>query len=209
MSDAMLCLLSGGYDSVAALLWALDRGPTSALFVAYRQPYERQERAALQYLVDHGAVTTHPNWRGLHIARVDLQQGFESSGYVPYRNLVLASVAANWAVSLSCSRVVVGSKSAMFRADDPTSYLDSTSAFFREFDALVALITEPLREAHRPTTIMPLVGLTKSEVLEMIVGYSIDLRRLWNCYGTAGQPCGTCAHCRETLPLIASIEARS
>ena len=202
--------LSGGYDSVAALLWSLEHYKTRALFIDYGQPYLEQEQQALWYVVDQPQIQQHPAWRGLDMIRVDLRPALEAnSSWIPYRNLVIGAVAVNWAVGHAASVVVVGSKSKEWRPDDPVSYKDSTLPFFEGLEQLVDEATEPGRRGMAPRFEMPLVGWDKKKVLAYIRDAGLDLTKLWNCYRTDGiwAPCGECAHCRETQHILETFRA--
>lgn len=200
--------LSGGYDSVAALLWSLERYKTRALFIDYGQPYLQQEQDALYYVTDHPTIQGHPAWRGLDVIRTDLRFGPNPNDpWIPYRNLVIGAVAANWAVAHSAQVVVVGCKSKEYRPEDPVSYMDSTLGFFEGLEELIGDATEPGRKGMAPRFEMPLVGWSKKKVLAYVRDAGLDLRKLWNCYANGDQPCGKCAHCVETQHIISTFEA--
>lgn len=201
-----LVLLSGGYDSAAALLWALEQGPTRALFITYNQAYEKQEWRAVQRLVCMDAIAHHPNWKGRYVRGVDLAP-VKGTPWIPYRNLVLSAMAAHWARHFGADRIVVGSKSTEYRPDDPISYADSTAGFYTALNASLCAATEP-HQPPAPLIEAPLMGWDKKGVLLYLHTRGIPLSSLWNCYRTDGgaAPCGTCEHCTGTQPVIAQVE---
>jgi 7-cyano-7-deazaguanine synthase in queuosine biosynthesis len=204
LPDRALCTLSGGFDSTAALLWSLDRWPTEALFVAYGQRYERQERRAVMSLVTTCAsISKHKNFRGLRSVSCDMHLMEPGNPWIPYRNLVIASLATNIAAATGMQQVVFGSKSEEYRPEDPISYMDSTVDFYRSLEHLVYRFTEP-RNKPTPDFRLPLAGWTKKEVLQYLMGAGVELRKLWNCYrgDENPEPCGECEHCVITQPLI-------
>lgn len=204
----ILCTLSGGYDSAACLLKALELGPTRAFFVDYRQPYGAQEEAALQYLVDECvAIIEHKNWRGLYVAHCPMGMMGAGDRWIPYRNLIIAALATNWATAWGCHTIVFGSKSEEYRPHDPVSFIDSTKDFYRNLNELVMKTTEPQRRAGMVSFHLPLIGWDKATVLQLLHKHGVALRRLWNCYREDGEmaPCGGCEHCQATQPLIERV----
>lgn len=201
--------VSGGWDSTAALLMALNEapfsGPVTGMFVNYNQPYFVQEWTKACALVRQPIIANHPQWQGLISVDANLQIDPEVT-WVPYRNLVIASMGLHFALARNCRAVVVGSKSLRYRPHDPSSYLDSSLPFYDRLETLAGSITE---EMHLPSPQiwMPIVGWSKTQVLRYLIERGIDARALWNCYRTDGQPepCGECAHCLESLPLLEAI----
>lgn len=204
-----LCTVSGGFDSAAALLWCLERWPTQAVFVSYGQRYWAQEHRALQYLVEQPVIHDHPNWRHLSSVSADMTLMPPKNPWIPYRNLVIASLMANVAVGRGAQVVVFGSKSASYRPSDPISYLDSTIQFYRALEALIVTYTEPQNVERCPVFELPLVGQSKVDVLRYIKSAGLDLTKLWNCYreDNGPEPCGVCEHCTITQPLVAQVMA--
>src|SRR5690348_17815315 len=98
-----LCQLSGGFDSAAAMLWSLSKGPTVGIFIDYNQGYLKQEQIGVRYLTEEAeAVAGHKNFQGL--IEVALNLGFkDGTPYVPHRNLVLTAISANWALANNMS----------------------------------------------------------------------------------------------------------
>lgn len=205
--ELVLCTVSGGYDSAAALLWSLQRQPTKGIFVDYTQRYLGQELRAMRRLVTWEGVAHHSNWRGITTLHVPLGLMPEDNPWVPYRNLVIASLLANQAVGCGAKSVIFGSKSLDYRPEDKISYKDSTRAFYEELHDFIGRFSEPQNVGLVPEFTLPLVGWSKVEVLEYLHDQGVDLNALWNCYSGQGgeSPCQSCEHCVITQPLIEQV----
>lgn len=203
VENLAICTLSGGFDSTAAMLWSLERQPTRALFIDFGGPYGDQEYAAFFYLVNDSPLAFHPNFKGAKTKRVDLSVRGTETPWVPYRNLVIAAVALNQAIAHKARAIVFGSKSLAYRPDDPVSFMDSTLGFYQSLDYLAYRYTEPHNQPS-PNFQLPLIDWNKKQVMDYIDKAGINLHKLWNCYfpNEMGMPCGGCAHCKTTLPLL-------
>lgn len=204
----IVCTLSGGFDS-AAVLAELMKFPhegyedhVHCLFIEYGQPYLHQEYAGVVYLVNE-VYGGYPNMEGLTVLSVPIFGVGRHTPWYPFRNLVIASVAANFAVRHNATEMYFGSKSLEHREGDPVSFLDSTQKFYDSFANLTDSILEP--DQSRLRVHCPMMGRTKEEVLQFLHHEGIDLHRLWNCYDGRSRPCGKCHHCLETLPLIRKV----
>lgn len=200
----IICTLSGGYDSVVALCEAMQQGPTLGLFVNYGQRYIEAERRAVAYVSRH--VRNHRHFSG--VVEVQAELGLvQGTPWIPYRNLVIAAVATNFAIVRHSRHIVFGSKSTHYRPNDPVSFLDSTVHFYDALNQLLRKFAEPHNLAMVPGFQLPCLGWDKKRVLTYLHLRGFDLKQLWNCYREDGGlvPCGTCPHCRETQPLIEAV----
>lgn len=193
-----LLLFSGGYDSVAALDVALKSGDeVVCLFVDYGQPYAAQEFAAATFAFKHYENRKYP----VELIFNDIQLGLTGKDYVPYRNLVLASLAVNLAVVHGCGRVLTGSKSPYVREGDSHSFIDSSQPFYERLHELVVYATEDGQSA--PMIHMPVMGWSKAEVLNCVHSAGIELQMLWSCYrGGDNRPCGECHACKNVREAL-------
>ena len=202
-----VCEVSGGFDSALSALMAASTGARVwPIYFDYGQKYERQERAAAQYVVDQIRNKCERCER-LHVAVVDMQvRALEGtvSPYVPIRNLVFCALSANYAQSVSAEVVTVGSKTVEFRADDPYCFRDCTSEFYEKVGDLVRLASEssawPIR--FEQPLVVDGAPLTKREVLLRLEQAGFDLRRLWSCYSDTPAPCHSCYHCKVMAECV-------
>lgn len=200
MTLPSLVLLSGGLDSVAALLLACKWGAdVEALFVRYGQPMTEQECEAAWIAADAVGVP-------LHVADIasafqavtgslmaSPESGRDASGrdtaFLPGRNAVLLSVAAAVALQRwpSGAHITVG-----FNRGDTAGFPDCRRAFVRGME-------DTLQKGGSPVVLhAPWLSHTKKQIVEWVKREAPSrlplLERSWSCYSPAG-PCGKCTAC--------------
>lgn len=199
-----MVLLSGGLDSVAALLWAHRRDPkTEAIFVHYGQPASAREwssavnaAAALSvpvHTVDVGTVYSGSD-AGLFRPSPSAVVGGLDTAFVPCRNHLLLSIAAAKALTRwpgLATRLVVG-----FNQNDAMGFPDCTERFTRAvrggLDAAVGWDGAFFVDA-------PWIRMSKAQIVQWIRENDPEhvqlLAESWSCYRADG-PCGECTACR-------------
>jgi len=172
------------------------------VFINYGQVYAANEEKAVRYVVDY--LKGYDGLHKLKVINTEMELKLNIPGvvsdYIPIRNLVLASLTANYAISIGCKTIAVGSKTAEVRPDDPWSFADCSIEFFKKFSDLVTFATE---DKEPFWTIMPLIvggkPLTKTEVIKVILDSGMDINKLWSCYTDNDVPCWECYHCLENI----------
>lgn len=197
-----LVLLSGGLDSVGALLWALAHSADAeALFCAYGQPAARNEKASAfrtcsELLVplhtcDLGAVYAGTK-EGLFSTRDSARAVNRDTAFVPCRNPLLISAAAATALSRwpgQRTRIVVG-----FNSHDSAGFPDCSARFVEAMGEVlnVGMGADLLRIDA------PWIDSTKLQIVQWVKENCPHHMRLikesWSCYRADG-PCGACTAC--------------
>lgn len=198
-----LLLLSGGIDSAA--LAAMLR-PERTLFIDYGQlPAQAESRAA-------AAVATELRLEHAQI-RIDLSElgggilangqplpGAPSPEWWPFRNQLLVSFAAAWAVKTASqgdgfanTEILTGTV-----APDGARHLDGTPQFYDALDTL-------LRAQEGGTSVRaPAIGSTtaelvvESKVSDAVLGWTHSCHR-------ANVPCMECPGCYKRVDILAEL----
>jgi 7-cyano-7-deazaguanine synthase len=175
-------LLSGGLDSTACLVWALERGwRVDAVGFDYGQPHSKELAAARAIASALGvSFITVP----LSLSGGLLDGGDSgSASVVPGRNEAFLRAAADLAPR--CSALVVGAT-----AEDQAVYEDCRPLFFDQMRASLGV-----------RIYTPLIDKTKGHVWSMVPD---ELRgQTWSCYRGGDAPCGACGACRVRSLAIA------
>jgi len=215
-------LLSGGLDSATCLAIAGEQGfQPYALTVRYGQRHEA-EIAAATHLAKAGRV--HGRSVGHDIIDIDLAQfgGSALTGdadvpkgrsdvdiqtgipvtYVPARNTIFLSLALARAETLNARDIFIG-----VNAMDYSGYPDCHPAFIEAFERLANLATKvgveaPERGEAGITIHAPLIGMTKSAIVERGHQLDVDFARTVSCYDPVSEAgdndvlhCGRCDAC--------------
>ncbi|MDV8008959.1 7-cyano-7-deazaguanine synthase [Rhodococcus sp. IEGM 1318] len=203
ISDRALLLLSGGHDSIALAAWL---SPAACLTIDYGQrPVEGELRSA-----QAAAQALNLAWHSFRVDLTPVGSGLlhedgeiadpdagEFAKYAPtpewwpYRNQLLVSLAAAWALRRGFDEILVGSV-----APDGDRHKDGTTAFYSKLDEVVAYQEGGLRVAA-PAIEMSTVELIEvSGVPDNILGFA------HSCH-VGAYPCGMCPGCRKHDEVIA------
>lgn len=205
MSEKAVVLLSGGQDSTTCLYWARQKWPeVHALAVFYGQRHRRELEAAraiahlagVQYhelhlpnytLSSTSPLVDHKQKLGQYESAESLPGGLEPT-FVPGRNLLFLTIAANRAYDIGAEDIVIGVNDADFGG-----YPDCRpDAMQRAALALRSCFDRPFN-LHAP-----LQHLDKKQIVELAVelpGCMEALALSHTCYAGERPPCGRCHAC--------------
>ena len=117
--------------------------------------------------------------------------------YVPFRNLIMLSIALSYAEAKGCDAVFYGAQ----RHDEYAGYWDTTMYFVEKVNEVAKLNRE-----HLIKVVAPFVNLHKWE--EIIIGkeLGVDYSKTWTCYkgpDEKGCACGECPTCKDRIKAFA------
>ena len=204
-------LFSGGLDSTTILALAKDLGYAPyALSVGYGQRHS-SELAAAKHIGKKMGVVRH------EVVNLDLTR-FGGSAltdssiavpitpgkdheipitYVPARNTILLSLALGWAESLGGLDIFYGAN-----AVDYSGYPDCRPEYVESFERMANLATkagvEAINNDNRFRIHAPIIGMSKSEIIELGATLGVDYSQTVSCYqaNDLGEACGECESCR-------------
>jgi len=199
-NGSAVVLLSGGFDSVAALCWAACRYPQiMAVSFLYGQPSAHQELSSARQAAD--AL----NIRCDTLALADAVSGVQALGgyrsvVVPVRNLVFLAAAASYASKLWPDLgidLIVGCN-----LDDDCEFFDCRRSFLAAVGRALCLGSDVSFRV-----VAPWIDSTKAEILEASKANSNPVAwglvaRSWSCYYNEG-PCGACGACVKRAAAFA------
>lgn len=194
-----LLLLSGGMDSTALAAW---QPPSSTLFIDYGQRPARGEAMAAS-AVAHDLGLAYSSVRvdcsligsGM-LAGSDQISVAPSAEWWPYRNQLLITIAAAWALPRGFDTITIGSVANDF------FHLDGRPEFFRAIDSLLGLQEGSLRVAA-PAINMSSVELVRTSGISMgTLGWTISCHR-------GSQSCGDCPGCRKHAQVLSALRSQA
>ncbi|MBN2347058.1 MAG: 7-cyano-7-deazaguanine synthase QueC [Candidatus Aminicenantes bacterium] len=206
MKEGAVVLFSGGIDSTTALYWARKRfEPVRALVFDYGQRHRvevKMARRIASRLSVPCDVVRLPLRELLRSALLDDGRPIASSlaasrrepgppsTYVPFRNGIFLAVAAAYAESRGCRRLVVG-----FNSVDTPDYPDTTEAFARRMAAAINAGSSAAKGGRRFRVQAPLGRLSKKEIIALGLELGADYSRSVSCYRGREVPCRRCPSC--------------
>ena len=122
------------------------------------------------------------------------------STYVPFRNGVFLSIAAALAEKERCDAIFIG-----VVQEDSSGYPDCGAEFIGAFERALDLGTS--RNFH-PRIRIPLVHLSKAQIVSLALGIGVPLELTWSCYEREDAACGLCDSCLLRLKGFAGAGAK-
>lgn len=210
-------LLSGGLDSATALAICRDEGyEPHALSFRYGQRHdvELQSASAVaraagisQYIVEipdlgalGGSALTGASEVPKHESVDELDSTEVAPTYVPARNTIFLSFALAYAEVLGADDIYIG-----VNALDYSGYPDCRPEFIEAFAKMAALATGRGVAGNRLVIHVPLITLSKAQIIERGLQLGVDYSLTHSCYDP--QPVtdrrrmnvGACGHCDSCL----------
>ncbi len=213
--EKILVLLSGGIDSTTCLAMAIDKvgkENVETLNITYGQKHVKEiecaQKIANHYgvnyaLIDLKEIMKYSNCSLLehstdeikHQSYVEQLKELGGEGtvdtYVPFRNGLMLSVAASYALSKDCQVIYYGA-----HADDSAgrAYPDCSPEFS---NAMTMAIYEG--SGKKVTMAAPLINFNKTQVVAEGLRLQAPYQFSWSCYEGNEKACGTCATCIDRL----------
>lgn len=202
-----MILLSGGLDSATVTGIAHEQGyDLFALSFDYGQRHSRELESAKKvaefYNVQAhqilrielgklgGSALTDDNIPVPTARELDEISETIPTTYVPARNTIFISYALAYAEVIDADAIFIGANSR-----DYSGYPDCRPEYFTAFQQLAALCNKRGVEGHPVELKIPLIDMTKAEIIKKGVELGVPYEHTWSCYQGGTQPCGTCDSC--------------
>ncbi|HLE48187.1 MAG TPA: 7-cyano-7-deazaguanine synthase QueC [Candidatus Thermoplasmatota archaeon] len=210
-----VCLISGGLDSaVAATIAKCERFDIYALTFDYGQRHKKEIAAAeavakslrakehkvLKIPIDAfgGSALTDPKIpvpKGRTMAQIGT--GIPST-YVPARNTIFLAFGLSYAESVGAGSVFIGA-----HALDYSGYPDCRPEYFEAYNEVAKLGTKAGVDGRSIRVHAPLVGWTKTKIVETGHDLKAPMNLTWSCYEGGETACGRCDSCQLRLRAFA------
>lgn len=204
MSKKTIVILSGGLDSTT-LLWHLKASGSElrALSINYGQRHKREliQAAKLAAIagVEHRIVdlsTLQPLLTGssqtdpaVEVPEGHYEEKTMLKTIVAHRNLMMLTVAAQWASSLKYDSVSYGA-----HRGDSAVYPDCREEFVQSAEK-----TFELSDWHKVAIDRPFVNMTKGEIAQLAERLGVPISETFSCYKGGEIQCGRCSTCFERI----------
>jgi len=206
MNKKAVCIISGGMDSALAAAIARDEGyGIIAVHFNYGQRTERKERDAFRLVTDDlgteeryeidlpffgqigASALTDPS---IDVPTEGIEPGVPVT-YVPFRNGIFLSIASAIAEKHGAEALYIG-----VVEEDSSGYPDCRENYIEAMEQAVNLGT---RDETNVAIRMPLVHLSKAQIVSQALEMGVDLSHTWSCYQAEDAACGVCDSCRLRL----------
>ncbi len=206
-------LLSGGLDSATAAAMARQKGfELHALTFRYGQRHELEIKAAAKIAAALGVASHRVLEFDLRVIggsaltdqiAVPKGRGMDTIGrgipvtYVPARNTIFLSFGLALAERLEAEEIFFGANQL-----DYSGYPDCREEYLQAYERMANLATKAGVEGRSRIKInVPLIHMTKAEIVKQGVELGLDYRLTWSCYDPAPDDlaCGRCDSCQLRL----------
>ena len=199
-------LVSGGLDSTTLMyLFVKQDVDFVPLFINYGQHCAEHELDTLkmvipeQYadkieIIDVSSVYKYSQSRFIRPANLWKEKVSADDLYIPYRNVLLLTIAASFAQTLGIDKVY-----AAFINSNHAKEIDCSSEFFNKLEGL-------LSEYGSVKIEMPFRDMTKYEVAKLGIELKAPIGRTFSCQASPDIPCGACPNCVDRLEALKRIE---
>jgi 7-cyano-7-deazaguanine synthase len=198
----IVTLSSGGPDSSIMMLLLRREGyEILPLHVNYGQLSEKYEWSSCRRVATHLDL---PQPKRLDVAKFGtaIPSGITNppkglDPYVPYRNLLLLTLAAAYAYSRNSHTLAIG-----FLAK--SIYTDQSSSFAKAANKAIQL-----SHNYKMRIATPLIKLNKLDVIQLAYKFGFPLEITRSCYYGRKKPCGRCAACKDRDSAISILNRRN
>lgn len=203
-------LLSGGIDSATAAAMARQQGfDLHALSFRYGQRHECELDAAKKIAAFLGAASHRVMEFDLRAIggsaltdRIDVPKARSAKEiahgipitYVPARNTIFLAFALALAERIEADNIFFGANQL-----DYSGYPDCREEYIQAFEHMARLATKAGVEGRSRIKVnVPLIHMTKAEIVKQGLELGLDYGLTWSCYDPAphGRACGRCDSCQ-------------
>lgn len=200
-STTILYHVTNMYDEVYAISFFYGQKHKKELTIA--QLTAQKAKVAEHRLIDVSffkslAPTSSLTNSDINVANAkDVMGDPQTVNYVPFRNMMLLSIACAYAEAVGASTVYHGAA----QADSVAGYWDGSPEFLNEINKVTAL-----NRRNKIGIKAPLLTMSKGEIIKFGLSLGVDYKDTWTCYNGEDQACGECTAC--ALRIKGFIDAR-
>ena len=207
MSKAVVPI-SGGLDSSVILsIVARAASEIYAITFDYGQKHRKEIQFAGFQLINYDTIEQHKildiqffkkiantsslTNNNIKVAHTkDVLGDAQPVNYVPFRNMMMLSIACSYAESVGAETVYHGSA----LVDSQAGYWDGSAEFLEQINHLTAL-----NRKNRIKIEAPLINLSKKEIISLGLDNDVKFEDTWTCYEGKELACGYCTACSSRI----------
>lgn len=202
-------LVSGGLDSTTLMYQFVRNGIDFVpLFVNYGQHCALHELDTLKQvipddyrdkieIIDVSSIYKYSKSRFIRPANLWKEDITANDLYIPYRNVLLLTIAASFAQTLGIDKVY-----SAFINSNHAKEIDCSSEFFNKLEIF-------LSEYGSVKIEMPFRDMSKYDVAMLGIELKAPIAKTFSCQASPEIPCGACPNCVDRLNALKKIEESS
>jgi 7-cyano-7-deazaguanine synthase len=207
MSKAVIPV-SGGLDSAVILsMVSAQHDDIYAITFDYGQKHRKEIQFAGFQLINYDNIEEHKildiqffkkiantsslTNNNIKVAHAkDVLGDAQTVNYVPFRNMMMLSIACSYAEAVGAETVYHGSA----LVDSQAGYWDGSIEFLEQINNLTAL-----NRKNRIKIEAPLLQLSKKEIINIGLDNGVRFEDTWTCYEGKELACGYCTACSSRI----------
>jgi len=202
-------LASGGLDSTTMAYWLISQTiDFTPLFIDYGQHCAKTEYETLIKVIpsnyqnrietiDISGIYRKSQSRFIQPANLWVDDIQADDLYIPYRNILLLTVAASFAQTIGVTNVY-----SAFINSNHAKEIDCSNEFFEKMESLLAGFgTIKIN--------MPFRYYSKYEVAKIGIDLGAKIGETFSCQASPEIPCGACPNCVDRLTALKKLEEES
>ncbi|MEO2063254.1 MAG: 7-cyano-7-deazaguanine synthase [Christiangramia sp.] len=198
-------LVSGGLDSTTLVYLFLSKNiEFIPLFIDYGQHCSDTELAKIKKvfpqkvidkleIINVSDIYRYSNSRFIIPPNLWKEEVTANDLYIPYRNVLLLTIAASFANTIGMSRVY-----SAFINSNHAKEIDCSSQFFDSLETLLSDYGSIKIE-------MPFRNMSKYEVAKLGIQLKAPIGVTFSCQASAKIPCGACPNCVDRLEALQKL----
>ena len=205
MNKKVVLLASGGLDSTTMAYWLLkNQIDFIPLFIKYGQHCVETEFSTLKSVLPSGYANkieiidisdVYKHSKSSFINEADLWEDdvIADDLHIPYRNILILTLAASFAQSLNINEVY-----SAFINSNHAKELDCSKEFFSKMEMM-------LGDYGSVKIRMPFSEMSKLQVAKIGIELNAPIGRTFSCQASAEIPCGACPNCVDRLEALNNL----
>jgi len=200
-----VCLISGGLDSFVSAAIAKKEGyELYGLTVNYSQKHKKEIESAKKIagflnLKEHRIINLDLSFLSSALTDRDIKipeknvTGIPVT-YVPARNTIFLALSLAYAENIDADAIFIG-----VNHIDYSGYPDCRPQYIEAYQKLISLATKKTVEGGKILLKVPLIRLSKTEIILLGGKMDLDFSLTWSCYKGGEKACGRCPSCEIRL----------
>jgi len=194
-SSVILSIASQRHDDVFAITYDYDQKHKKETLYAGIQTDE-YDNIEDHKIIDirffkHIAPTSSLTNNDIKVAHArDVLGDAQTVNYVPFRNMMMLSIACSYAEAVGADIVYHGSA----LVDSQAGYWDGSKEFLESINNLTHLNRKNLIKVEAP-----LITLSKQQIIKLGIDNDVKFKDTWTCYEGGEKACGYCTACSSRI----------
>ena len=195
-SSVILSIACKHHDEVYAITYNYGQKHNKEILYAgvqvdnFSSNIEEHKIIDIQFFKDIASTSSLTN-NDIPVAHTkDVLGDAQTVNYVPFRNMMMLSIASSYAETVGANTVYHGSA----LVDSQAGYWDGSIEFLENINNLTAL-----NRKNRIQIKAPLIKASKKEIIIMGTHNKVNFEDTWTCYEGNAKACGHCTACSSRI----------